>query len=107
MEKFMNKTIPVDKFEENFSFSIKNLNNLSNKLKFDFHSKEYEFFNPDFLRYPGFTNLSIFLLVELDNFDDYSNYEEFYRTIKEQFFHLQKVLNRTEGIEEKFTKDEN
>jgi hypothetical protein len=62
MEEFLNRKITVEEFIDNFSLLMKNLKNLTDQLILDLDSEKLEDFNPDFLRFRGFGNLSTLIM---------------------------------------------
>lgn len=98
MEEFINGTITEKEFRHNFFLLMKNCDDLTNKLILELDSEKFQDFNPDLSRFIGFGNLSTFVKLEFENFEqDYEN-KEFYESIKKFFLDLQKVLEKTKGL---------
>ena len=92
MEKFSNRIISGEEFNDSFLQLCQRLIYESNGFLKKLSSEKVKNFQTD-LRSNGFGSLISFLRAECDNFsDDYQN-EEFYDSIKDCFLKLQKALN--------------
>ena len=94
MEKFVNKTISGEEFNDSFLELRQRLLYECDGLRKALNSENLIDFQLDLdPRADGFANSISFLRGECDDFDeDYQN-EEFYDSIKDCFLELQKVLN--------------
>jgi hypothetical protein len=94
MEEFLNRKITVEEFIDNFFLVLKKINKTTSQLILDLDSEKFEDFNPDFLRFIGFGNLTTFIILECEEVEDYES-KEFYHAIKKLFLQFQGVLEKT------------
>jgi len=92
MEKFVNKTISGEEFNDDFFELRQRMKNEYECFHKELCSDKFKDFQID-PRSTGFGSLISFLRAECDNFtEDYQN-EEFYNSIKDCFLKLQEAVN--------------